>query len=801
MAGIKTSIDLYDNASGVLDEIYQSTISSIGGFEAMAEVIDTMPKLEIEWESTSVIDEIYQQIDAVMQARAQAEALVQSQSQAHAKAEALQDRLSEINDMPFGLGDGLITDIYEANAGLTRMQGIANAIEQEFSSQNVDVARLESLYRQYNAQIEMTSDGVRNIDSEIGKSVSSTEELVDAQQKYNAEINEGVNAGSRLIQKLGGLASVYGAIRGMSFAVDTSDEMTLTAARLNLMNDGMQITAELQNMIFESAQRARAAYGDTADIVAKLGQRAADSFSSNAETIAFAENLNKQFVIAGASQQEMSSASLQLTQALGSGVLRGEEFNAVFESAPNIIQTIADYMDVPIGQIRDMAAEGEITADIVKNAVLGATEEINAEFDAMPMTFAQIWQSFKNKALFAFQPVLTRMNEIFNTEKFDNFVDEASETVADLAMMSLNVLETITDIGNTLYDVWDEIEPVIYGAIFALGALEVKSVTTAFVVSGLGLAADVSAASFGRLAISMLACPATWLVVAVGTIGVAFGVLSEKVGGARIAIMILEDSFKGGIENVCMWVDTGVVYVENGCDEWNMVFNTVGTQISVAVGNMKIAVLEHIRDMVRTGSDYINDLINSVNSIFGLDIPTITFISDVATTALDGMIMKQELDNDKLKSDNEAYLAEKQAAIEDRNFQLEARKQMVEQDRQTRRDAILEAMGDALSGVTVNDNASGRTAGDGIESVVDEMAGSLDDIASDTEEIKSNSDIADLIKDYHSRQATQKSTTQYITIDMTGQTNHISSSMELSTVTDGLLNSIRTAVAVSAEGV
>lgn len=654
------------------------------------------------------------------------------------------------------------------------------------------------MYSQYNTQIEMTSSSIKNIDDGIRKSVSSTEELTDAQQEYNSRINEGVNNGNKLMQKLSGIASVYGAIRGIGFATDLSDEMTQTTARLNLMNDGMQTTAELQKMIFESAQRARAAYGDTATFVSRLGQQAKDAFSSNDEIIAFAENLNKQFVIAGRGQQEIAATTLQLTQALSSGVLRGEELNSVFENCNAVIENIADYMNVPIGQIREMAADGEITADIVKNAVLSATDDINAEFEKMPMTFEQIWQSFKNKALFAFQPVLTRMNELFNTEKFDDFVDRAADTVADLAMMSLDVLETIVDIGSAIYDVWDKIEPAIYGVIFVLGALETKSIITTFVVSGLGLAADASAASFGRLALAMLACPATWLVVAIGGVGIAFGVLSQKVGGTGIAIMILEDSFKRGIESICMTADTGVVYVANACDEWCMVFNTIKTQTSTAMGNMKIAVLEHIRDMVLTGTDYINNLINSVNSIFGLEIPTITFAADVATAALDGMIIKQELDNDNLKKQNEEYLAAKQAAIDDRNFQLETRKNMVEQDRQTRSDAILEAMGEALNGVEVNDK-TGRTRNEipGYDDILD----SLDEIAGNTDEIKNNTDIVDLIKDYHSRQATQKSTTQYITIDMSGQTNHISSSMELSTFTDGIFNTIKTAAAVSAEGV
>ena len=170
--------------------------------------------------------------------------------------------------------------------------------------------------------------------------------------------------------------------------VELADGMTTTRARLDLMNDGLQTTAELQDMIMKSANRSRAAYSTTADAVAKMGIMAGDAFSSNEELIAFSELINKQFTIAGTSAAGIDAAMLQLTQAMSSGVLRGEELNSVFEQAPTIIQTIADYLGVPIGKIREMAAEGQITSTIVKNAMLASADEINAKFAAMPMTFS-----------------------------------------------------------------------------------------------------------------------------------------------------------------------------------------------------------------------------------------------------------------------------------------------------------------------------------------------------------------------------------------------------------------------------
>ena len=192
----------------------------------------------------------------------------------------------------------------------------------------------------------------------------------DEQEKHDKKVRQTDNSANKLLSTVKRIVAAAAGFTIGKELLNLSDEMTQTTARLNLMNDGLQTTDQLNQMIYESAQRARTSYLATADVVAKLGQRAGDAFGSSAEVVQFAENLNKQFVIAGASQQEIASASLQLTQALGSGVLRGEELNAVFEAAPNVIQTIADYLDVPIGKIREMASDGEITAGIVKNLSL-----------------------------------------------------------------------------------------------------------------------------------------------------------------------------------------------------------------------------------------------------------------------------------------------------------------------------------------------------------------------------------------------------------------------------------------------
>lgn len=259
-------------------------------------------------------------------------------------------------------------------------------------------------------------DGVEAIRSELNSATRALDQLGDEQEEFNRNVQNGSDALGGMTNKLLGMVGAYGGLQGVKALMNLSDTYTQTNARLNMINDGLQTTDELTDKIFASAQRARASFTDMSDSVAKLSLNAGDAFGSNDETILFAENLNKLFAIAGTEQQSIASATLQLTQALGAGALRGEEFNAVFEAAPNIMQTVADYMDVPIGQLRSMAAEGKLTANVVKNALIGATDSINEQFEQMPMTWGQVWTGITNQLYYASMPLL----ELFSVIA-DNF--------------------------------------------------------------------------------------------------------------------------------------------------------------------------------------------------------------------------------------------------------------------------------------------------------------------------------------------------------------------------------------------
>ena len=354
--------------------------------------------------------------------------------------EALQNVMNR--DVNFNVGSNLKTDLNSAN------QAVSNI--------NNNINNTQNNLMQVNATVNKISTNIINI--------------TNNQQKFNDEVKEGANSTDNLLGKVRSLAGAYLGFQGIKALVNTSDQFVQTTARLNMMNDGLQSTAELQEMIYQSAQRSRASYADTANAVAQLGNRAKNAFNSNEEVIAFSEQLNKMFTIAGASQQEMSSATLQLTQALGSGVLRGEEFNAVFEAAPNVMQAVADYIGKPIGELKDLASEGEITADIVKKAMFAAADETNAKFESMPMTWAQVWTTISNAVLMASQPILTAINWIANN--------------------------------------LDIIGPIVLGIAAAIGV---------YAIGTYGVAAATAVWSTVQKVINaeLWACPVTWIVLAI----------------------------------------------------------------------------------------------------------------------------------------------------------------------------------------------------------------------------------------------------------------------------------------------
>ena len=294
-----------------------------------------------------------------------------------------------------------------------------------------------------------------------------------------------------------------------------------------LVDDGGSVEA-LEQKIMASAQRSRSVYFDTASAVAKLGLNAGNAFDGNMDqVIAFMEQVNKQFVIGGATAQEQSNAMIQLTQAMAAGALRGEELNSILDGAPGIARAIEKYMGIAEGSIKTVAQEGKVTAEVVKNAMFAMADETNAKFDSMPKTWAQIWAGMKNRALSMFAPILTKINQIANSTKFQQVTTALINGLAGVANVASSLLDILISVASVIVDNWSWIQPIIMGIVAAMliyngVALVTNAImgiqATAKAVHAAATAMEAGATFTATVAqqglnAALLACPLTWIIL------------------------------------------------------------------------------------------------------------------------------------------------------------------------------------------------------------------------------------------------------------------------------------------------
>lgn len=447
------------------------------------------------------------------------DAAVQDMNTMQQRLSAIQQRIQQIENNPVNVGAD------NANAELEQLRMQLNQAIQEQNSLNQAMQNMD---------VSAANDAYLRLSQTVGNTERYIRDNVDEQGRFNQEISAGTQQANELTNTIKRAVAAYVSIQTVGKALNISDELVQTTSRLNMMNDGVQTTAELVNMVYAAAQDARGSFSQMADVVARFGNNAKDAFSSSEEVVAFADLIQKQMTIAGASTQEAANAELQLSQALGSGVLRGDELNSIFEQAPNLIQNIADYLDVPIGKIREMAADGELSADVVKAAIFSAADDINSKFNEMPMTWGQMWQSMQNTALIAFQPVLQRLNDLANSEAFQTFIQGAIEAMATLANILLNVFELVGTVGGFIADNWSVISPIIYGVIAALAVyaaylgivkgIEIASAAATAIHSvamsaKIGVMAALTGQTMAATAAQMgyngalYACPVVWIIM------------------------------------------------------------------------------------------------------------------------------------------------------------------------------------------------------------------------------------------------------------------------------------------------
>lgn len=541
------------------------------------------------------------------------DAAVQDMNTMQQRLSAIQQRIQQIENNPVNVGAD------NANAELEQLRMQLNQAIQEQNSLNQAMQNMD---------VSAANDAYLRLSQTVGNTERYIRDNVDEQGRFNQEISAGTQQANELTNTIKRAVAAYISIQSIGKALNISDELVQTTSRLNMMNDGVQTTAELVNMVYAAAQDARGSFGQMADVVARFGNNAKDAFSSSEEVVAFADLIQKQMTIAGASTQEAANAELQLSQALGSGVLRGDELNSIFEQAPNLIQNIADYLDVPIGKIREMAADGELSADVVKAAIFSAADDINSKFNEMPMTWGQMWQSMQNTALIAFQPVLQRLNDLANSEAFQTFIQGAIEAMATLANILLNVFELVGTVGGFIADNWSVISPIIYGVIAALAvyaaylgivkAIELASaaataIHTVAMSAKIGVMAALTGQTMAATAAQMgyngalYACPVVWIIMLIlalivvifavcnaiakmtGIANSGFGVIT---GGVNVVIQFFKN-LGLTVANIALGIGNAIAALASNmmtafhnaiCSVQSWFYNLLSTALSVIEG-------------------------------------------------------------------------------------------------------------------------------------------------------------------------------------------------------------------------
>lgn len=725
------------------------------------------------------------------------------------RIDSVRDRIQQIENNPVNLG----TDT--ANAELEQLRSQLNTAIQEQNElnqamQNMDVSAANDAYLRLSQTVSGTERYIRD--------------NVDEQGRFNQEIQEGTQQANELTNTIKNAVLAFVSIQSIGKALNISDELVQTTSRLNMMNDGLQSTQELVNMVYAAAQDARGSFSEMADVVARFGNNAGDAFGSSEEVVAFADLIQKQMTIAGASTQEASNAMLQLSQALGSGVLRGDELNSIFEQAPNLIQSIADYLDVPIGKIREMAADGELSADVVKAAIFASADEINAKFEEMPMTWGQIWQSMKNTAMIAFQPVLQRLNDIANSEAFQTFVNGAIEAMATLANVVLNIFELIGTVGGFIADNWSIISPIIYGVIGALAVyaaylgivkgIELASAAASAVMAvGKGLYAAATMIATGAtwaqttaqlgLNGAMYACPIVWIIMLIiALIAIIFAVCSaiaKLTGVANSGFGVIT----GGINVVIQFFKNLGLTVANIALGIGNAIAALGSNIMTAFHNAICSVQAWWYDLLSTCLSVIESICAALNKL-----PFVEFDYSGISNAADDYAAKAA----EAAGNKEDYTSISDA-FNDGFSTFDTFQDGWAADAFDAGASWGDGVADAVSNFSLSDvfggtdipNVDDYTSGFNDAIANSGVGDNLGSIADDTGAIKDNMDITqeDLkyLRDIAEQEAVNRYTVAEINIDQSGMQNNISSGDDIDGFMTKLTDSVNEAVDNMTEGV
>lgn len=681
---------------------------------------------------------------------------------------------------------------------MTRAMNIVlNSFEsmQSASGHAVDTSAIKQA-REELARTETALDGIET-------SIRNNDQQ---QQRFNSSIRAGTSSADGLLSKLKGMAATIGGMIGIQKVIGLSDTLASANARLNLIVDDGGSVEELKNKVMASANEARASYVDVVKTVSKLGILAGKAFANNDEMIKFTELMNKNFVIGGASLEEQTSSMYQLTQAMAAGKLQGDEFRSIQENAPLLAQAITDYMHNAgvEGSLKDWAAQGLLTADVIKQAMFLSADEVDARFDEMPMTWAQRWVLMKNAAIQVFEPILNKINQIANSEQFDSVFNGIINGLAAIAKIATLIFGVMITIASGIINNWSWIEPIIWGIVAAMIvynatagigwlttlkniAAKVAHAVASWAETAAILALIIAQEGFNA---ALMACPLTWIIMliivliaifyaavkavnhfagtsisATGIIVGAFLVMAAAIGNILIGLM----------NAMIQWVWTIFVEPFLGIIEWvlnvtNGGFNSFGDAVANLIGQIISWFLSLGKIVTKI-----------IDAILGTD-----------WTA--GLSSLQDRVLSWGKNENAITLDRKSPTINHR-FEYGAA--------WNAGNNFGKGIEDKISGLFNFENTDSLGAND-FANTLDDIYGNGEDTAGNTEAMRDSLDLAEedlsYLRDIAEREAINRFTTAEISLVMNNN-NNIASDVDLDGIINILEERVEETLVTAAEGV
>lgn len=699
--------------------------------------------------------------------------------------------------------------------------GVTAPLQAMHKAMNIVLNSFEAMQRASGNSVDVSSiQEAREELARAGAAFDSIEQNIrdagNQQDRFNRRIRDGTTAADGLWGKLKGIAATVGGLAAAKKIIGISDDLASTRARLNLIVDDGGSVSELEKKIMASAQRSRSAYFDTASAIASLGANAGAAFANTDEIIAFMEQINKQFVIGGASAQGQAAAMLQLTQAMAAGALRGEELNSILENAPGIARAIESYMGIAEGSIKSYAEQGLITAEVVKNAMFAAADETNAKFESMPKTWAQIWTSMQNKALSIFNPILTKINQIANSEQFTKVTDGIINGLAGIASVATVVLDLLINVASVVVDNWSWLSPIILGVAAALGVyygrlllVRGAELASAAVSGAVAVAKGIMAAAtmlvtgatwaqvtaqYGLNA-ALYACPLVWIIILIIALVALFyaavAAVNHFAGTSVSATGLICGAFMAAlafIGNIFVALWNLVV------DVFVMIYNLVAT-VANFIGNVfndpVAAVARLFFDLADTVLSVLQALASAIDTIFGSNLAgSVQGWRDSLGGWVDSTFGKGEEVMEKLNADDLKLGRFEYGAAFDMGYEFGQ--------------GVEDTVGGLFDFSAMDSLGADALDAYGLGNTLDGIYGNTGDTAGNTAAMSDALDIAEedlaYMRDIAEREAINRFTTAEIRVEQQN-TNYISQDTDLDGIMDAWANDFATKLDVSEEGV